>query len=443
LEMSSLELYEPAIETMSRDELENLQLNRLKWQLDRCYAKSAFYKEKLDKAGIRPEDINSVSDIMKLPVVTKQELREEQEKYPPYGRYTVSPPEDWREIHPTTGTTGAQVYNIWSEQDVENITHWTARTLWNFGVRPGDIIQNAFSYGLWVAGMSSHYAARELGCLVIPIGATPADRQIDYLIGTKATVLLATPSFALYLGEKLAERRVSPDSLALRIGCFGGEPGAAVASTRDKIESGLGIEAFDYYGLAEIGPTCASECPEKAGIHWAEDHILVELVNPQTMEWCEPDEAGVLVMTHLTKEATPMIRYWTNDVAKLDVKRCACGRTHAKSPGGILGRADDMIVYRGAKFYPTQVEKVLRGFKELADEYRIELTTDEKRSTSICTIVVECLAEDKDKGQLGERVRAALREALQVAPAIRFVEFGTLERTTFKAKRIEDKRKAN
>jgi len=229
----------------------------------------------------------------------------------------------------------------------------------------------------------------------------------------------------------------------LRIGCFGGEPGAAVASTRNKIEGSLGIEAFDYYGLAEIGPTCASECPEKAGIHWVEDHVLIELVNPHTMEWCEPDEAGVLVMTHLTKEATPMIRYWTNDVAKLDVEKCACGRTHAKSPRGILGRADDMIVYRGAKFYPTQVEKVLRGFKELADEYRIELTTDEKRSTNICTVVVEYLGEDIDKDQLKERVRMALREELQVAPSIKFLEFGTLERTTFKAKRIEDKRKTD
>ena len=440
---SIFEPYEPAIETMSREEIESLQLKRLKWQLKRCHENSAFYQEKFDKAGVRPEDVKSISDIRKLPVVTKQELRKEQGKYPPYGRYAVSPSKDWREIHPTTGTTGAQIYNIWSEKDVENITHWTARTLWNFGVRPGDIIQNAFSYGLWVAGMSSHYAARELGCLVIPIGATPADRQIDYLIDTHATVLLATPSFALYLSERLAKRRVSPESLALRIGCFGGEPGAAVTSTRKKIESSLGIEAFDYYGLAEIGPTCASECPEKAGIHWVEDHVLVELVNPQTMEWCKPDEMGVLVMTHLTKEATPMIRYWTNDVARLDVEKCACGRTHAKSPGGILGRADDMIVYRGAKFYPTQVEKVLRGFEELADEYRIELTTDEKRSTDICTVVVECLGEDVDKDQLEKRVRIALREALQVAPAVKFLKFGTLERTTFKAKRIEDKRKSN
>jgi phenylacetate-CoA ligase len=437
----SSQLYEPEIETLSRDELESLQLKRLKWQLKRCYENSGFYREKFDKAGVKPEDVKSISDITRLPVVTKQELREEQVEYPPYGRYTVSPPEDWREVHPSTGTTGAPVYNLWSEKDVETITHWTARTLWNFGVRPGDIIQNAFSYGLWVAGLSSHYGARKLGCLVVPIGATPADRQIDYLINTQATVLLATPSFAIYMGERLRERDVPAGDIALRIGCFGGESGTAVASTRGRIEKGLGIEAFDYYGLAEIGPTCASECPQKSGIHWVEDHILVELVNPQTMEWCKPTEAGVLVTTHLTKEATPMIRYWTNDIARIDKRKCSCGRTHARSPGGILGRADEMIVYRGAKFYPVQVEKVLRGFRELSDEYRIRLTTDEKRGTDICTVVAECLGGDIDREQLQARVRAALREELQASPGIEFLQFGALERTTFKAKRLEDRRK--
>ncbi len=437
----SSQLYEPEIETMSRDELESLQLKRLKWQLKRCYENSGFYREKFDKAGVKPEDVKSISDITSLPVVTKQELREEQVEHPPYGRYTVSPPEDWREIHPSTGTTGAPVYNLWSEKDVETITHWTARTLWNFGVRPGDIIQNAFSYGLWVAGLSSHYGARKLGCLVVPIGATPADRQIDYLINTRATVLLATPSFAIYMGERLREREVPAEDVVLRIGCFGGESGTAVASTRERIEKGLGIEAFDYYGLAEIGPTCASECPQKSGIHWVEDHILVELVNPQTMAWCKPTEAGVLVITHLTKEATPMIRYWTNDIARIDKEKCPCGRTHARSPGGILGRADEMIVYRGAKFYPVQVEKVLRGFRELSDEYRIRLTTDEKRGTDICTVVTECLGGGIDREQLQVKVRAALREELQVSPGIEFLQFGTLERTTFKAKRLEDQRK--
>ncbi len=437
----SAEFYHPEIETMSREALNKLQFERLKWQLNRCYQNSEFYREKFDRAGIKPQDLKSLSDLIKFPIVTKQELREEQAKYPPYGRYTVSPQKDWREVHPTTGTTGAPVYNIWSEEDIKNITSWTARTLWNFGVRPGDIIQNAFSYGLWVAGLSCHYGARELGCLVIPIGATPVDRQIDYLINTRATVLLATPSFAIYLAERLRERGISPEDIALRIGCFGGEPGAAVESTRKKIETGLGIDAFDYYGLAEIGPTCASECPEKAGIHWAEDHIFIEVVNPETREWCKPGEIGVLVMTHLTKEATPMIRYWTNDLARLDLEKCACGRTHARSPGGILGRADDMIVYRGAKFYPAQVEKVLRTFKELSDEYRIQLTTDEKLGTDVCTIVAEYLKEDINKEQLIENIRMALREELQVTPRVELVKFGSLERTTFKAKRLEDKRK--
>jgi phenylacetate-CoA ligase len=435
------QFYHPEIETMNREELTNLQLGRLKWQLDRCYQNSPFYREKFDQAGVKPDDLKTLEDIAKFPFITKEELREEQRKYPPFGRYTVAPALQWREVHPTTGTTGAPIYNLWSDQDVKNITSWTARTLWNFGVRPGDVIQNAFSYGLWVAGLSTHYGALEIGCLIIPIGATPVERQIDYLLSVGATVLLSTPSFALYLAERVRERGISPEELRLRIGCFGGEPGAAVASTRQKIEQGLGINAFDYYGLAEIGPTCASECQEKAGLHWVEDHLLVEIINPETKQPCPPGEVGILVLTHLTKEAAPMIRYWTNDYARLDVERCACGRTHTRSPGGILGRADDLIVYRGAKFYPSQVEKVLRSISELGDEYRIALTTDERRGTDICTVVTEYLDETIDKDGLKERIRKSLREELQVTPYVELVRFGTLERTTFKAKRVEDKRK--
>ena len=433
--------YDPEIETMDRDKLENLQLERFKWQMRRCYQNSQFYREKFDEAGVKPEDIKTLADLIRVPVVTKQELREEQASHPPFGRYTVSPPEHWREVHPTTGTTGAPLYNLWSEEDVRIITDWTKRTLWSFGVRPGDIVQNAFSYGLWVAGMSTHYAAKELGCLVVPISSAPADRQIDYLRGIGAGVLLATPSFALYMADRLRTSGVSPDDIALRLGCFGGEAGAAVASTRERIEKGLGIDAFDYYGLAEIGPTCASECEEKAGIHWAEDHVLVETIDPETGERCSPGAEGVLVLTHLTKEAMPMIRYWTNDLARLETERCTCGRTLARSPGGILGRADDMVTYRGAKFYPVQVENVLRAVEGLGDEYKIRLTTDEKRGTDVCTVVIECLDEVEDKEGLRLRLRAALREEIQVGPNIEFVESGTLERATFKAKRIEDNRK--
>ena len=431
--------FDPEIETMSREKLEALQLQRLKLQLRRCYRDSDFYKEKFKKGGVKPEDVRSLDDLIYLPFVTKTELRDEQLAFPPFGRHTVTPAENWAELHPSSGTTGSPVNNLWSFEDVKNISRWTARTMWTFGVRPGDIIQNAFSYGLWVAGMSSHYAARELGCFVIPIGATDTERQIEYLVKPGSTVLLCTPSYALHIAERLKHRGISPEDIPLRIGCFGGEGGTEVPATREKIEKGLGIEAFDYFGLAEIGPTIASECPEKKGIHWVEDHLLIEVINKETQKPCAPGEVGVLVITHLSKEATPMIRYWTNDLATLDQRRCKCGRTHARSVGGILGRSDDMITYKGAKFYPVQVEKVVRSFCELSDEFCIELTTDPEKGTDLCTVLVECLKEE-DIPMMKPLLRNGLKEECHVTPEIKFVPFNTLERTTFKAKRIVDKR---
>jgi phenylacetate-CoA ligase len=381
-----------------------------------------------------------VDDLVHVPVVTKQELRDEQVKHPPFGLYTVAPEKDWSELHPSTGTTGTPVNTIWSEKDVENITQVTARTMWSFGVRPGEVIQNGFSYGLWVAGMSTHYAAKRLHCFVIPIGASMTGRQIDYLLNPGSTVLLCTPSFALHIAETLRERGVSPQQMKLRLGCFGGEGGTGTAATREKIEKGLGIDAYDYYGLAEIGPTFASECTAKAGLHWAEDHYVIEVINPDTMDRCPEGEMGVLVITHLSREATPMIRYWTNDYARYDSTPCSCGRTHARSLGGILGRADDMVIYRGAKFYPVQVEKVVRSYRELGDEFIIELTRDEKAFTDVCTVVCECLKPQEDPSVLERRLLKDLKEELMVTPEIRIEKFGTLERTTFKAKRIVDKR---
>jgi len=439
--MSQGKYYHPEVETVSRKALRELQNERLRWQIRRCLSKSEFYREKFKKAGIKAAHIKTVDDLVHVPVVTKQELREEQVKHPPFGRYAVAPAKDWRELHPSTGTTGVPVNTIWSEHDVENITEVTARTMWSFGVRPGDVIQNGFSYGLWVAGMSTHYAAKRLGGFVIPIGASMTGRQIEYMFTPGSTVLLCTPSFALHIAENLKERGISPKALKLRLGCFGGEGGAEIAATRKKIEEGLGIEAYDYYGLAEVGPTFASECTAKAGLHWAEDHHVVEVLNPDTLERCAEGQMGVLVITHLTREATPMIRYWTNDYAKFDSSKCQCGRTHGRSIGGILGRADDMVIYRGAKFYPIQVEKIVRSYKELGDEFVIELTRDEKVGTDICTVVCECLNQQEDKEMILRRLQKDLKEELLVTPVLRLEKFGTLERTTFKAKRIIDKRK--
>lgn len=329
---------------------------------------------------------------------------------------------------------------IWTQNDRENITRWTARTLWAFGVRPGDIIQNSFSYGLWVAGMAVHYAGQSLGCFVIPIGATMTERQIDYFQRPGSTVLVSTPSYALYLAERLRQKGISPDDLHLRLGCFGGESGTEIPATRKKIEQGLGIDAFDYYGLAEIGPTCAYECREKAGLHFVEDHILVEAVNRDTAKACAPGELGVLVLTNLTKEATPLLRYWTNDYVRLDHSQCACGRTHVCAVGGILGRVDDMIIYKGENFYPVQVEKVVRSFEELSDEYKIRLVTDERTGIDVVTIVAECIDVTLDTDDLKSRLKKALRQELVVTPEVELVKLGTLERTEFKAKRIEDLR---
>jgi phenylacetate-CoA ligase len=438
--MGKANYYHPDIERMSRSALREMQNERLRWQVRRCLTKSEFYQEKFRKAGIKASQIKTVDDLVHVPVVTKQELRDEQVKHPPFGRYTVGPAKDWRELHPSTGTTGTPVNTIWAERDVENITAVTARTMWSFGVRPGDIVQNGFSYGLWVAGMSTHYAAERIGCFVIPIGASMTGRQIDYMLNPGSTVILCTPSFALHIAENLRERGIFNKKLSLRVGSFGGEGGTETQATRRKIEEGLGIDAYDYYGLAEIGPTFASECTAKAGLHFAEDHYVIEIINPDTMERCAEGEMGVLVITHLTREATPMLRYWTNDYARYDSTRCPCGRTHGRALGGILGRADDMVIYRGAKFYPVQVEKVVRSYKELGDEFLIEITRDDNTFADVCTVVVECLPPEVDRTHLNRRLQKDLKEELMVTPEIRVENFGTLERTTFKAKRIVDKR---
>jgi len=424
------------IETMTHKEIEEMQFDRLKWQILRCY-ESPFYKEKWDEAGFAPRHLNRLSDIAHIPFVTKEELRLEQAKFPPFGRFVVGPRETWREVHPSSGTTGNPVYTIWGKDDVANITDVTARTMWSFGVRPGDIIQNAFSYGLWVAGMSTHYAAGKLGCLVIPIGAQLTNKQIDFIVNVGSTVLLCTPSYAVHIAEKIAEAGVSPENTSLRLGCFGGEGGTENSGTRLKIEKGLGISAYDYYGIAELGPTFASECEEKAGLHWAEDHYFVEVVNPDTKAPCAEGETGVLVITHLTRQTTPMVRYWTNDVALVVRDRCRCGRTHARSPGGILGRADDLVIYKGAKFYPLQVEKVVRSFPELSSEYRVELGRDDA-GRDVCTVVIEAAAALAPS--VMEKFRRVLREEIMVTPEIRVEPFGALERTAFKAKRLFDLR---
>ena len=424
------------VETIRRSELEELQLKRLRWQVKRCYENSAFYREKFNELNVTPDNVKKIEDIAKLPFLKKDELRSEQANHPPFGRYVIAPTESWRELHPSTGTTGMPVNTIWSAQDIKSIVEFTSRTMWSWGVRPGDIVQNGFSYGLWIAGIAVHYAASRMGCFVIPMGATMTERQIDYMGMVKSNIFVSTPSFALYLAEILRKQGIKPENLALEKGCFGGEPGTELPTTRRKIESGLGLDAHDYYGLSEINPTMASECTEKSGLHWSEDHHLIEIIDQDTLEPCSPGEQGVLVITHLTREATPMIRYWTNDLAILELDKCGCGRTHGRSPRGIQGRADDMIIYKGAKFYPLQVEKVVRDIPELGEEFGIAIRRNKERDTDICSIQVEYVSGNINRNELKKKLEDELKKEISVTPEIEFLEEGVLERTTFKAKRI-------
>lgn len=429
--------WDEAIETLPREELESLQLDRLRSQLARVAGASIFYRERMEAVGMEPEDVRTIDDLQSLPVVTKEELRLDQAAHPPFGSFAVADRADWREVHPSTGTTGAPVKTIWTATDVETITAFTARTLWQFGTRAGDIVQNAFAYGLWVAGMSCHYGAQQLGATVIPIGTgVTSDTQLHYL-DCGATVLLSTPSYALHLAETVRERGMNPEALGLRIGCFGGEPGAENPATRAKIESGLGLQAFDYYGLAEVGPTFASECQAKEGIHFAEDHVLVECVDAETLQSVPHGELGVLVFTHLTRQGSPMIRYFSNDYARLTAETCSCGRTHMRAVGGIVGRSDDLVVFKGAKFYPSQVERVVRDFDALSAEFYLEIVRDPGAArVAACTVVAEWAAEPVS--DITHALKSALRSALGVTPALRIEPFGTLERTTFKAKRVRE-----
>jgi phenylacetate-CoA ligase len=427
--------WDAGIETLPREDLNRLQLERLRAQLDRC-ASSSLYGRRLSEAGVEPRGIRTLDDFADVPVVTKDDLRDDQQQCPPFGTFAVADASSWRELHPSSGTTGAPVNTIWSAADVDTITDFTARTLWQFGVRPGDVVQNAFAYGLWVAGMSCHYAAARIGTLVIPLGTSVStEKQIDYLLRARSTVLLSTPSYALHIAEELERRGIAPEDIALRVGSFGGEAGAENPATRAYLESRLGLDAFDYYGLAEIGPTFASECTEKAGLHFAEDHVLVECVDPQTKRPVPEGELGVLVFTHLTRDATPMIRYWSNDYARIVRDPCACGRTHARAVGGILGRHDDLVVFKGAKFYPSQVEKVVRSFGDLSPEFRVEVVREEGGTrVRHCTIVAEWARAPVDG--VHETVLRGLRAELGVTPALRIEEPGKLDRTAFKAARL-------
>jgi phenylacetate-CoA ligase len=421
--------------------LEALQLERLKRQVDWVSERSDFYGPRLRKAGVSANQLRDIADVEKIPFTLKNDIRDDQHSRPPFGNNACEDRENWLEVHSTSGTTGRSTFTLWSRKDVDTISSQAARALYAMGVRAHDIVHVGFGLGMFVGGIAAHYGVQRIGAMSVPIGTTDSAQQVEFLVDLQPTVIIATPSFGLYLAEVLRKKGIVLDDLALRVGVFGGEPGAASAHTRRALEDGLGIKAFDWYGSAEVGPDFGYECDYQRGLHWAQDHNLIEVIDPRTQRPVEEGEVGVLVVTNLSRTAIPLLRYWTNDLVRMTKDPCPCGRQGPRAVGGVLGRSDDMLIYKGVNFYPQQVEHCVRSFRELTSEYKILLDTDSATANDRCVIQVEI----KDESQVSATsVQRALDnnlfQELDFHPSIEVLPEGTLERTVHKAKRVDDKR---
>src|SRR5712692_9428694 len=373
------------IETASRDEIAALQTRRLAAALAYAYANVPAYRKKFDAAGVAPGDFRRLEDLAKFPFTSKQDLRENY----PFGLFAV-PRDKIVRIHASSGTTGKPTVVGYTQADIDLWSDLMARSIRAAGGRPADVLHNAYGYGLFTGGLGAHYGAERLGCTVVPVSGGMTERQVTLLQDFGARVLCATPSYALNIAEVADGMGVDIRKLPLRYGIFGAEPWSD--AMRRELEARLGIEAVDIYGLSEIlGPGVACECHvARDGLHGWEDHFLFEVIDPKTLAPVPECEPGELVITTLTKEALPMVRYRTRDITRLNREPCACGRTHVRIMR-VTGRDDDMMIIRGVNVYPSQVEAVLVGFPGLAPQYQIVLTRES--ALDAMTIAVE-LAPD-------------------------------------------------
>ena len=424
------------METMDRQQMAELQSARLIQQVRRVYREVPFYRESLQKSGLLPDEIRSIEDIAKLPFITKQDMRDNY----PYGLFAVPLAEIVR-LHASSGTTGKHTVVGYTSRDLGIWSEVMARTLTAAGASKQSFIQVAYGYGLFTGGLGVHYGAEAVGASVIPVSSGNTQRQIMLMKDFGTTLLACTPSYALFIAETMKEMGIEPKDLALRAGVFGAEPWSE--RMRGEIEKALGIKAFDIYGLSEIiGPGVASECSCQNGLHINEDHFYAEIIDPVSCQALPHGEKGELVLTTLTKEGMPMLRYRTRDLAVLDSAPCACGRTLVRM-SKVLGRSDDMLIIRGVNVFPSQVESVLLGLGETSPHY--QLIVDRADNLDNLTVLVEMTEnmfsdEIRRLEVLEHKIEAELASALSVSAKVRLVSPKTIERSEGKAKRVIDKR---
>jgi phenylacetate-CoA ligase len=355
------------IETAARDRIERLQLERLQKTASLVYGSVPFYRNHFKQRNLHPEDIRSLADLKMLPLTTKKDLRD----HYPFGLFAVKQEEMVR-VHASSGTSGKPTVVGYTQNDIDMWGSIVARAIAMAGGRPGSVLHNAYGYGLFTGGLGLHYGSEKLGMITVPVSGGNMDRQITLIEDFKPSVICGTPSYVLNLAETIESQGKDPAALSLEFGIFGAEPWSD--KMRDTLENKLGIKACDIYGLSEvIGPGVAMECPESQdGLHVAEDHFLVEVINPDTLEPMPEGEAGELVFTSLTKEAFPIIRYRTGDIASIRYGTCSCGRTTVKM-SRVKGRVDDMLIIRGVNVFPSEMEHYLLGLEELAPHYQLHL----------------------------------------------------------------------
>jgi phenylacetate-CoA ligase len=431
-------IWNEEFETLPREALEALQRKRLRDLADRVYSTVPFYRRKLDAAGFRPGDVRRLDDLARLPFTTKEDLRETY----PFGLFAV-PMERVVRIHASSGTTGKPTVVGYTRRDIELWAELMARTLSCGGTTRGDVVHNAYGYGLFTGGLGAHYGAEKIGAAVIPVSGGNTKRQILLMQDFGSTILLCTPSYALNLAEVMAEEGVDPGTLKLRCGLFGAEPWTE--SMRREIERKLGISALDIYGLSEvIGPGVASECIEdKRGLHIFEDHFLPEIIDPATGAALPAGEAGELVFTTVTKEAFPVLRYRTRDISRLSREPCPCGRTLVRMER-ISGRTDDMLVIRGVNVFPSQIESVLMTVKGVEPHYQLIVSRDGALDELEVQVEVgDAIFTDEIKGleALSRKIEREIKDLLGVSCRVKLVEPKTIRRSEGKAKRVIDKRK--
>jgi phenylacetate-CoA ligase len=423
------------IEAADRAEIRELQVDRLRATVENAYENVPFYREQLDDMGVAPGDIGSVEDVRKLPMTTKEDFRDEY----PDGLFAVDH-DDVRRIHASSGTTGKPKIVAYTDEDIDVWSEVMARSLAASGVEPGETVQNAYGYGLFTGGLGLHYGAEELECTVIPIGGGQTQRQVEMMADLESDVLACTPSYALYFAETAEEMGHDPRNLPVSTVAFGAEP--CTDPMREEIEQRLDANGIDLYGLSEIvGPGVSIECVEaKNGLHVWEDRFLPEIIDPATGEPVEDGEEGELVLTTLSKEALPVLRYRTGDLTTLYYDECECGRTMVRMDN-VTGRTDDLIIVRGVNLYPSEIEHVILDIDGVAPYYRIDLHERDNLDVMELTVEVD-EAFDGDRQQLHGTIQKRLKNVLAFTPDdLELVDPGSIARTEVgKVQRVYDHR---